>query len=307
MVRLWPPAWRRCCCSAARAWCRSPVRPAAPGPGRRWRAQGYNTDGTLRQFRDAAFDRKTRDPCRAAEVRAGALVAAAEVEVVADAVIPVSLTLAEDKDARAATTRRWRRRRRARMRRRHGSRRRKRRQQIESPRRLLAGRRIGHTRKIEDLGLALRQLPAGRWNGLRERRRRRAAGAPGDDHAALLVGADGGDAGTVGSGDGEQSIAISERWARTRRWKTVSYDDALAFCRKLNERERAAGRLPEGYVYTLPTEAQWEYACRAGTTGDYAGDLASMAWYRDNSGATTHAVGQKQANGRAVRHARQRV
>lgn len=76
----------------------------------------------------------------------------------------------------------------------------------------------------------------------------------------------------------------------------VSWDDAMAFCRKLTERERAAGRLPEGYVYTLPTEAQWEYACRAGTTGNYAGNLDAMGWYASNSGSTTHPVGQKQAN-----------
>ena len=43
-------------------------------------------------------------------------------------------------------------------------------------------------------------------------------------------------------------------------------------------------------------EAQWEYACRAGTTGAYAGDLDAMAWYSQNSGGTTHPVGQKQAN-----------
>ena len=77
----------------------------------------------------------------------------------------------------------------------------------------------------------------------------------------------------------------------------VSYDEALAFCRKVTEQERAAGRLPEGYEYTLPTEAQWEYACRAGTTGNYAGNLDAMAWYSGNSGSTTHAVGGKQANG----------
>ncbi len=76
----------------------------------------------------------------------------------------------------------------------------------------------------------------------------------------------------------------------------VSWNDAVSFCKKLTEIERKAGRLPDGFEYTLPTEAQWEYACRSGTTGKYAGDLDSMAWYSENSGSKTHPVGTKQAN-----------
>jgi len=70
----------------------------------------------------------------------------------------------------------------------------------------------------------------------------------------------------------------------------VSWDDAQNFINKLNESN-------DGFRYRLPSEAEWEYACRAGTTGDYAGDLDSMAWYSANSGSKTHPVGGKQPNG----------
>ena len=69
----------------------------------------------------------------------------------------------------------------------------------------------------------------------------------------------------------------------------VSWDDAQEFVRQLNAKN-------DGYKYRLPTEAEWEYAARAGTTGNYAGDLDAMAWYDTNSGSKTHDVATKQAN-----------
>jgi formylglycine-generating enzyme required for sulfatase activity len=78
----------------------------------------------------------------------------------------------------------------------------------------------------------------------------------------------------------------------------VSWEDAVEFCKKLSDlpEERKAGR-----VYRLPTEAEWEYACRAGSRSFYSfgassKSLGDYAWFVGNSGLQTHPVGEKKAN-----------
>ena len=85
-----------------------------------------------------------------------------------------------------------------------------------------------------------------------------------------------------------QSETAGTDWKR-HPVENVSWQAAQAFCNRLNQKE-------DTNAYRLPTEAEWEYAARAGSSAERYGDLDRIAWYVGNSGARTNRVGTKEPN-----------
>ncbi len=92
-------------------------------------------------------------------------------------------------------------------------------------------------------------------------------------------------------GNNPSNIVVAKRPVNQVTWEEAAY-----FCLVLTVTENTSGRLPDGYVYRLPTEAEWEYCSRAGSMSEYAHNIKAVAWHAGNSKGRAHAVGLKEAN-----------
>jgi formylglycine-generating enzyme required for sulfatase activity len=103
----------------------------------------------------------------------------------------------------------------------------------------------------------------------------------------------------VTQGEFEAVMGSNPSWHKgdsNRPVEKVTWESAVLYCQKLTERDRAAGRNTSQQEYRLPTEAEWEYAARAGTTGSRYGNLDEIGWHSGNSGLGPHPVKQKSPN-----------
>ena len=147
------------------------------------------------------------------------------------------------------------------------------------------------------LGLALRWIPAGRFT----------MGSPGseegrssDETQHEVVLSQGFFMAETECTQGQWEMVMGSNPSNfkgaNRPVEKVSWDDAVEYCRKLTVKQRGEGMLPVGWEWRLPTESEWEYAARAGTTGPRYGELDAIGWHDGNSGSETHPVKQKAAN-----------
>ena len=103
----------------------------------------------------------------------------------------------------------------------------------------------------------------------------------------------------VTQGEFEAVMGSNPSWHKgdsNRPVEKVTWESAVLYSQKLTERDRAAGRITSQQSYRLPTEAEWEYAARAGTTGARYGNLDESGWHSGNSGLGPHPVKQKSPN-----------